>query len=173
MRQNPGARLTDYDVVGLANIAFTNAARLEIAQNGFLCTGIQPLNRKVFSDLDFLGSALTDIPAEYRSHQSTIQARSSAVVPENEPEPSTSALPVTSTTYKEAVANTSVDVKKVNDALKILSPLPDASNKRLTAKKRRNHKREILTSSSYKNKLIKKAQDPKHLTKVKKTWKPK
>ncbi|KAF2896524.1 hypothetical protein ILUMI_09651 [Ignelater luminosus] len=107
--------------------------------------------------LDFLGSALTDIPAEYRSHQSTIQAPSPAVVPENEPEPSTSALPVTSTTFQEAVPSTSVDVKKVNDALEILSPLPDALNKRRT----------------HKSELIKKAQDPKHLAKVKKNMETK
>lgn len=55
MRQNPGARLTVYDVAELTNIAFTKAARLEIAQSGFRCTGIQPFNRNMFSDLDFLG----------------------------------------------------------------------------------------------------------------------
>ncbi|KAF2904673.1 hypothetical protein ILUMI_01502 [Ignelater luminosus] len=81
MCQNPSARLTDYDVAGLADIAFTKAA-----QNGFRCMGIQPFNRDVFSDLDFLGSALLDIPAECRSHQSTIQVPSPAVVPENEPD---------------------------------------------------------------------------------------
>ncbi|KAF2882665.1 hypothetical protein ILUMI_23508 [Ignelater luminosus] len=147
---------------------FTKAARLEIANNGFRCMGIQPFNRDVFLDLDFLGSALTDTPAEYRSHKSTIQVPIPAVVPEDEPEASTSILPVTSTTFQEAVASTSVDVKKVNDALKILSPLPDASNKRLLARKRRTHKSEILTSSPYKNELIKKAQAPIHLAKVKK-----
>ncbi|XP_022834566.1 uncharacterized protein LOC111362224 [Spodoptera litura] len=76
MRQNPGARLTDYDVAGLTNIAFTKAARLEIAQSGFRFTGIQPFNRDTFSDLDFLGLALTDVPIEDRSSQSTIQAPS-------------------------------------------------------------------------------------------------
>ncbi|KAF2889495.1 hypothetical protein ILUMI_16678 [Ignelater luminosus] len=35
MRQNPGAQLTDYDIAGPANIPFTKATRLEIAQNGF------------------------------------------------------------------------------------------------------------------------------------------
>jgi len=40
MRQNPGARITDYDIAALVDSSFTKAARLEIAQNGFKCTGI-------------------------------------------------------------------------------------------------------------------------------------
>jgi len=48
MRQNLGVRLTEYDVAGLLNIAFTKVARLEIAQNGFRCTGIQPFDCEIF-----------------------------------------------------------------------------------------------------------------------------
>jgi len=48
MRQNPGAQLTEYDVTGLVNTAFTKVARLEIAQNGFRCTGIQTFDREIF-----------------------------------------------------------------------------------------------------------------------------
>ncbi|KAF2889986.1 hypothetical protein ILUMI_16187, partial [Ignelater luminosus] len=75
---------------------------------------------------------VTDIAAEHRSHQSTIQAPSPAVVPENEPEPSTSALPVISITFQEAVASTSVDANKVNNALKILVPPEPHSQNRAT-----------------------------------------
>jgi hypothetical protein len=45
MRQNPGDRLTDYDVAGSVNTAFNKVARLKIAQNGVRCTGIQPFHR--------------------------------------------------------------------------------------------------------------------------------
>ena len=62
MRQNPGAWLTEYDVAELVNTAFTKVARFEMAQNGFHCTRIQPFHREIFSDLDFLGSALMAIP---------------------------------------------------------------------------------------------------------------
>ena len=97
MRQNPGDRLTEYDVVGLVNTAFTKVARPEIAQNGFRCTGIQPFHREIFSDLDFLGSALTDIPLiENQAEQSTTQVCSHAAATENKPEPSTSALALAS-----------------------------------------------------------------------------
>jgi len=92
MRQNLGARLTEYDVAGLVNVAFTKVPRLEIAQNGFRCTGIQPFNCEIFSDLDFLGSALMDIPLiENQADKSTTQVFCHAAATENEPEPSTSA----------------------------------------------------------------------------------
>jgi hypothetical protein len=156
MRQNPGARLTEYDIAGLVNTAFTKVARLDITQNGFRCTGIQPFDRDIFSDLDFLGSALTDISlAEDQANQSTTQASSHAV-PENETESSTSALPETSVTPQMEVPSTSANVEQVNDVLKILSPLPDASKRRLTVRKRRTQKSQILTSSPYKNELVEK-----------------
>ncbi|CAB3230990.1 unnamed protein product [Arctia plantaginis] len=195
MRQNPGARLTDYDVAGLTNIAFTKAARLGIAQSGFRCTGIQPYNRDVFSDLDFLGSALTDIPIEDRSSQSTVQAPSPAA-PENEPGSSISALSVSSPAFRlheaiptmnieqiasvpavslenlqEAGPSARIDIGNINDVLKVLSPLPDASKKRLTARKRRTQKCEILTSSPYKKELMEKAKDTKAMVKIKRNMK--
>ncbi|XP_071635524.1 uncharacterized protein [Temnothorax longispinosus] len=171
MRQNPGARLTEYDIAGLVNTAFTKVARLDIAQNGFRCTGIQPFDRDIFSDLDFLGSALTDIPlAEDQANQSTTQA-SSHTVPENETELSTSALPETSATLQMEIPSTSANVEKVNDMLKILSPLPDASKKRLTVRKRRTQKSQILTSSPYKNELVAKTKDPKKMPKITKNIK--
>jgi len=97
MRQNPGAWLMEYYVAGLVNTTFTKVARLEIAQNGFRCTRIQPFCREFFSDLDFLGSALTDIPLiENQAEQCRTQVYSPAAATENDPEPSTSASPLAS-----------------------------------------------------------------------------
>ena len=51
-----------------------------------------PSTVKLFSDLDFLGSALMDIPLiENQADQSTNQVCCHAAATENEPEPSTSA----------------------------------------------------------------------------------
>ena len=49
MRQNPGATITDYDIAALVASSFTKAARLEIAQNGFKCTGIYSFNCEMIS----------------------------------------------------------------------------------------------------------------------------
>ena len=65
MRMNPGAKITDYDISGQVSSAFTKAARLEIAQSGLKCTGIFPLGRNIFSNLDYLQSMKTDIPMEF------------------------------------------------------------------------------------------------------------
>jgi hypothetical protein len=97
-RPNPGARLTEYDVAGLVHTAFTKVARLEIAQNGFRCTGIQPFDREICSDVDFLGSALTNIPL---LENQVDQSCNHAAATENEPEPSTSASTLASRTLQK------------------------------------------------------------------------
>jgi hypothetical protein len=169
IRQNSGARLTDYDVAGLVNTAFTKVARLEIAQNDFRCTGIQPFHREIFSDLDFLGSALTDIPLiENQAEQSTTKVCSHAAATENKPEPSTSASALASSKLQRKTSRSSVNTEEVSIVLKTLSPLPDASKKRLSVRNRRTLKSEILTSSLFKNELKEKI---KNFTKLPKTTK--
>jgi len=99
MSQNPGAWLMEYYVAGLVNTAFTKVARLEIAQNSFSCTGIQPFDCEIFSDPNFLGSALTDIKLiENQADQSTTQVCCHTAATENEPELSTSASSLASST---------------------------------------------------------------------------
>ena len=172
MRQNPGARLTEYIVAGLVNTAFTKVVRLEVAQNGFRCTGIQTCDREIFSGLDFLGSALTDIPLiENLGDQSTTQVYCHAVATENEPEPPTSASILASSTLQREIPRPSVNREEVSDGLKILSPLSDASKKRLSVRKRRAQKSWILTSSPFKNELKDKTKDSRNLPKTTKNVK--
>ncbi|KAK4875816.1 hypothetical protein RN001_012238 [Aquatica leii] len=44
MRRNPGVRISEYEIAGLVNTAFTKVSRVAIAQKGFECTGIVPRN---------------------------------------------------------------------------------------------------------------------------------
>ena len=62
MRRNPGLRITNYDIAGLVNETFTKSCKMEIAKNGFSCTGIYPFCTDVFSDFDFLSAEMTDVP---------------------------------------------------------------------------------------------------------------
>ncbi|CAB3221193.1 unnamed protein product [Arctia plantaginis] len=64
MRANAGSRITDHDIAGLVNKAFTKVVRLDIAVSGFKCTGIHPFDRHLFSDLDYLPSNMTKILLE-------------------------------------------------------------------------------------------------------------
>jgi hypothetical protein len=50
--------------------------------------------------------------------------------------------------------------------LKILSPLPDASKKRFSVRKRRTQKSEILMPSPFKNELKEKTKDSRKLPKT-------
>lgn len=75
MRNNSGIRITDYEIAALVSSAYSKTCRLEIARNGFACTGIHPLNAEVFSDLDFLPSKLTEIPEQ----QSECAGRTEAI----------------------------------------------------------------------------------------------
>jgi len=114
MRQNPGARLTEYDEARLVNTTFTKVARLEIAQNGFRCIGIKPFDREIFTDLNFLGSALTDIPPiDNQADQSATQVCCHAAATENEPEQSTRS------TLQRETPRSSVNAEDVRDVLKI------------------------------------------------------
>ncbi|KAJ4430876.1 hypothetical protein ANN_19467 [Periplaneta americana] len=62
MRQNAGLRITENEISGLVSTAYAKSCRLDIARNGFSCTGIHSLNPGVFTENDFLPSLLTDIP---------------------------------------------------------------------------------------------------------------
>ncbi|KAJ8936819.1 hypothetical protein NQ318_015286 [Aromia moschata] len=79
MRKNPGARITEYEIAGLVNTAFTKVSRNAIAQKGFECTGIVPFNAQIFDDLDFMSSEMTNIaiynvqPANSSAQASTVE----------------------------------------------------------------------------------------------------
>ncbi|KAJ8932481.1 hypothetical protein NQ318_001656 [Aromia moschata] len=79
MRKNPGARITQYEIAGLVNTAFTKVSRNAIAQKGFECTGIVPFNAQIFDDLDFMSSEMTNIaiynvqPANSSAQASTVE----------------------------------------------------------------------------------------------------
>lgn len=62
MRASLRARIIDYDITGFVGEAFTKIAGLERNMNlerkllaRFKCTGIYPLDRNIFSDIDYLG----------------------------------------------------------------------------------------------------------------------
>ncbi|CAG9571814.1 unnamed protein product [Danaus chrysippus] len=99
------------------------------------------------------------MPAATQTHEA---------VPTTSVEATNSVPAVLSTTLQETVPSASADVENIDDVLQVLSPLPDASKKRLIARKRKTQKSEILTSSPYKKGLMEKIKDPKAVEKVKK-----
>jgi hypothetical protein len=60
MRSNPGKTMSIYDIPGVD--ALPLATTPKYIQSGFRVSGIWPLNRHIFTDDEFLTSAVTDRP---------------------------------------------------------------------------------------------------------------
>ncbi|GBP19771.1 Pogo transposable element with KRAB domain [Eumeta japonica] len=144
MRANARSRKTDYDIAGLVNKAFTKVARMEIAVSGFICTGIYPFDRNLFSDLDYLPTDVTVAGSSSTTCNAQLSNNLVSEEPANPPQGLTSeptiGSPKPSTSYD-------LDLAQI---VHQLSPLPDAAKKRSTARKRKCEKSEILISSPYK-----------------------
>ncbi|XP_033229505.1 uncharacterized protein LOC117181046 [Belonocnema kinseyi] len=86
MRSTPGIRITEYEIAGLVASAFTKVSRMDIGISGFRRTGIYPFNNNIFSDLDFIGSDMTNVTESQYSESASMLP--SSQLPE--PTPSTS-----------------------------------------------------------------------------------
>ena len=64
MVNNPGKRITDFDVAGSWAGAFQRAPTLQNAASGFRSTGIASFNPHIFDNQDFVPSSLTKIVIE-------------------------------------------------------------------------------------------------------------
>lgn len=67
MRNNPGKSMTIYDLPGLAREALPLALAPNNVIKGFNCTGIEPFNRNIFTEDDFLPASVTDRPEVHPS----------------------------------------------------------------------------------------------------------
>ncbi|XP_030757952.1 uncharacterized protein LOC115883699 [Sitophilus oryzae] len=54
-----GLKITVQEISGLVGSAFSKICRMELAQSAFQCTGIYPLNKNIFTELDFLPASNT------------------------------------------------------------------------------------------------------------------
>ncbi|XP_046397042.1 uncharacterized protein LOC124163957 [Ischnura elegans] len=68
LRNNPGRQVTQYQVSRLLGESFLSAAIPTVAVKGFRRCGIVPINRDVFTDVDFVASTTTEIPNPSQLH---------------------------------------------------------------------------------------------------------
>lgn len=59
MRTNTGARITNYEIVGLVTQPFKKVGHYEIAEAEFRCEDIHLFNKHIFADL-----GITNIPLD-------------------------------------------------------------------------------------------------------------
>lgn len=92
MACNPGKPITLYNIAALANKAYDKAFSKENIQSGFRKTGIWELNREIFTEDDFLMSAVTDRPQPETPDAPAIPSEIAPSLgePYHTPEPSTS-----------------------------------------------------------------------------------
>ena len=160
MRKNPFCRITDYEVAGLVNSAFTRICRMELAKKGFECTGIYPFNPNVFTELDYLpaeGLDISDLVYEEHKNDKDISKTSKNVpqVPKDQPPPEP--LPSTSSTPgPSSQSSPSTPRCTISAIMKQISPVPAVAERRLNVRRRRAARSEILTSSPYKSELERK-----------------
>ncbi|XP_031328883.1 uncharacterized protein LOC116159925 [Photinus pyralis] len=69
MVSNPGKVITQMQVAGLFNAAYSRVANLLKAQNSFKSAGIYPYNPLQFDDIDFAPSLVTEIPLPQRQDE--------------------------------------------------------------------------------------------------------
>lgn len=58
MRCNSDMRIIELEIA-LVSAAYSKVCRLDIAQSGFQCKGIVPVQPDIFSDVDFVASEMT------------------------------------------------------------------------------------------------------------------
>ncbi|CAG4947439.1 unnamed protein product [Parnassius apollo] len=138
------------------------------AVSGFKYTGIQPFDRHLFSDLDYLAADMTNIPLEQTKTSSNALNNEQAVVISNliieeQMKESEQSISESITTSPKPSTSSAPDLVQI---IHNLSPLPDAAKKRTAARKRKSERSEILTSSPY-QKVAEEKENEKNM-KVKK-----
>lgn len=179
LRSNPGKVATLHHLSQLFGAAYTRAATMSNAVNGFRKTGIYPTDMHVFSDDDFLPSATTEIelstvepgprmePTPGPSSEltpcpstETTPGRSTEPTPgpstEHTPGPSTESSPSTPRPLNRSSTPGSLDSSSCfpTNTPHDLLPIPHVGSQ---TKKRVSRKRggtAILTSSPYKKTLV-------------------
>ncbi|CAH1971149.1 unnamed protein product [Acanthoscelides obtectus] len=110
MISNPGRTVTIYNIPGFVNTIMSQAFGLSNILSGFRSTGIHPYNPDIFTDDDFLCSAVTDREMTSELQKQDVSSITSPSVAAKVPSDSTTvALPSTST-VRQSEPSTSASV---------------------------------------------------------------
>ncbi|KAK9680553.1 hypothetical protein QE152_g39003, partial [Popillia japonica] len=123
---------------------------MDIAISGYRCTGIHPFNRNVFSDVDFIGSDMTNVPEILSISEPSLSSSQLS-----EPTPSTSSQTTATDaeqqipSSQQSIYQTQVGIDQSTDNFKAvlaeISPVPDASKRRATIRRRKAERREDVS----------------------------
>lgn len=160
MVNNPGKRITPYDIAELVRNAYDRCAAVEKGVKGFQCTGIYPFNPDVFDETDYAPSEVTERNIQTQDAASEEDCRGQAsldllqgpsssenknIASVSTPEPPGSHLSSSDESGSSSGSRARVPIEHI-------SPVPKAERSN-TTRKRAVGKAEMLTSSPYKEKL--------------------
>ena len=166
---NPGKSMTIYDIPGILKTAYPQALTMMNVQSGFRSTGIWPLNRDIFSEIDFAPSSVTDRENPTRSIEELGQTEGENKNEEASVRDETTSQP--SEEHVDAVAGPSEVYRPANSVAtevtannigknetkiispKDLRPLPKAGPRSSKRKVARSGETAILTDTPVKRKL--------------------
>lgn len=155
MLTNPGKTINIYDIAGLCGKAYEISFTPKNISSGFEATGIWPLNRNIFSEVDYLGAEVTNRPlptinADILQNRPRTSGANLESIIENPDESIT--LPV-----ENVEAPNSNQESKECSAIRVvkpeeLKPFPKADPRKNNTN-RRKRKSEILTKTPIKDAL--------------------
>lgn len=147
LRSNPGLCVTQYQVAGLCTEAYSKAATIENAINGFRVTGVWPVDRSVFKDCDFAAAENLIQLCMHTDPESSKKEANNLIS-----QPEISNLDHSATEMMADHDNSQHSAsKKLSVSIETLSPIPKPKSKSKSGNV--GQKASILTSSPYKRQL--------------------
>nr|XP_021186027.2 uncharacterized protein LOC110373173 [Helicoverpa armigera] len=150
-KAHPGRTIAQLDVASIFNPAYLKGATPVNSISGFRTTGICPYNRNLFQECDFAPASVTDQPQmddtnglQINRDPLTAMSSTSLEVPTHKTPPLSPSMSVASTVAMPD-SQTSAEV-----VLKSIRPIPTAVGQKMTTRKRKSQKAEILTSTPVK-----------------------
>lgn len=155
MLQNPGRRLTDYQLCAIFSPAYNRVSNIEKAVKGFQCSGIFPFNPDVFDDEDFAPARVTEQALMENSAASSSNGTGSQAAGPPLQEPSARKLKTKKKSDNQNTLNHIPKHSRVTVAE--ICPYPHVNN--TSSRKRRAESATLLTSTPYKSSLEKKRSE--------------
>ena len=138
---HPGKVMTIYDIPAIIGLALPLAATPKNIVSSFSCTGIFPLNREIFSELDFSPSVITEQPSPVSQSETVNDAQNSSLdLPATRP-----------TSLSKPVPGTSTNTSQMTFEPERIRPFPQAGPRKPGRRKKR--KSAILTDTPVKSAL--------------------
>ena len=161
---NCGKPVTIYDVAGLAGEAFIKAMTPQNIMKGFKASGLVPLNDNIFTEDEFLSSAVTDRPMTQSDFGGDDGSSTSATLEpvQSRGQPSTSQSTVQQATSPQVTSN-KTQLSTAIITPEAIRPHPKAEARKKSDKGRAKGKSRVLTDTP--EKLAIEAEKNKKCTK--------